>query len=329
MPANPSFDDLATTTIQNYSKRLADNATKTLALLDRMRRKGKVNPYDGGRTILQEIEVSLNPFGGWFADLDLLNTSRHQPFSSAEYDRKQAFVPCVWSGSEKRANQGKSQMIDLVGKRIENSRKSLFDLVAQAGYSDGTGFGGKQLHGLGLLVPTSPATGVVGGIDRAANVFWRSQTQTVSGGFATAINLTTTNPPAFLNAMTQLAIKVARGRDRADLWPTDGVGYAQYTACMQPIQRVTNTELAGYGFQNLKFWAGGGDADVVLDNGYCPANTMFALNTDYVYLRPHEALNFAPLGGERIPVNQDATIRFFGFEGNMTLSVSFLQGRMT
>lgn len=70
MPANANFDDIVTTTLRNRSGKLADNATKTTALLDRMRRKGKVKPAAGGRTIVQELEVSLNTNGGWYAGLN-------------------------------------------------------------------------------------------------------------------------------------------------------------------------------------------------------------------------------------------------------------------
>ena len=43
MPANPNFDDIVTTTLRNRSGKLADNATETTVLLDRLRRKGKVS----------------------------------------------------------------------------------------------------------------------------------------------------------------------------------------------------------------------------------------------------------------------------------------------
>lgn len=81
----------------------------------------------------------------------------------ASDDWKQSYVPTVWSSLEKLKNMGESQVIQLVSSRIKNSEKSLYDLVAQACYSDGTGSGGKQMHGLGLFVVASPTTGTVGG----------------------------------------------------------------------------------------------------------------------------------------------------------------------
>jgi hypothetical protein len=88
MPANPSFDDIVTTTLRNRSGKLADNATRTTALLDRMRRKGKVKPAAGGRTIVQELETALNTNGGWYSGFDQLNTNSFEPFSAAELTDK-------------------------------------------------------------------------------------------------------------------------------------------------------------------------------------------------------------------------------------------------
>jgi len=327
MGANPNFDDIVTTTLRNRSGKLADNATKTTALLDRMRRKGKVKPAAGGRTIVQELEVALNTNGGWYAGYDTLSTNAFEPFTAAEYDWKQAYVPVVWSGLEKLKNMGEFEVIDLVANRVKNSEKTLYDLVASGSYSDGTGFGGKQISGLGLFVVQANTTGTVGGIDRAANTFWRNQTGSVS--LSTFPNLASTNPSVYLHQLNLLAIACTRGSDRPDLYIADATSYTQYLESLQPIQRITDETLGGYGFTNLKYYGVGSNADFVLDNGYAPTKTTFALNTEYIYLRPHPDRNFVPFGGDRIPVNQDATIRFLGFTGNMCASNLKLQGILT
>lgn len=327
MPANPNFDDIVTTTQRARSGKLSDNATKSVAFLDRLRRKGKIKTVDGGRTIVQELEVSLNPNGGWYAGMDTLNTNLHEPFSAAEYDWKQAYVPCVWSGAEKLKNQGENAVVDLVTSRLKNSEKSLTDLVAQAAYSDGTGAGGKQLHGLGLFVVASPNSGIVGGIDRGTNTFWRNQAASVA--MSTPINIAASAPSYFLSALNGLSIACTRGADRPDMYIADGIAYQRYLESLQPILRITNRDMADAGFTNLQYSGVGGSADFVLDNGYCPTKTVYALNTDYIYLRPHSDRNFAPMGGDRIPVAQDATVRFVGFMGNLCASNLFLQGVLT
>ena len=207
MPANPNFDDIVTTTLRNRSGKLADNATRSTVLLDRLRRRGKVKPAAGGRTIVQEIEQALNTNGGWYAGYDPLSTTPFEPFSAAEYDWKQAYVPVVWSGLEKLKNMGEFEVIDLVAARVRNAEKSLNDLVAQASYSDGTGSGGKQMHGLQLLVISAPTSGTVGGIDRAGNTFWRNQVVTVTMS-ATSVNLATFNPSEFMRGLNTLAISL-------------------------------------------------------------------------------------------------------------------------
>jgi hypothetical protein len=324
MPANPDFDDIATTTLRNRSGKLADNATRTMVLLDRMRRKGKVRPADGGRSITQELEAALNPNGGWYAGLDTLNTSAYEPFTAADYEWKQAYVPVVWSGLDKLKNQGEHATINLITSRVKNGEKSLVDLVAQASYSTGTGFGGKQMHGLGLFVVSDPSTGTVGGIDRAGNTFWRNQFASVTTG--TGPNIAASNPSNYLAALNGLSIDCTRGTDRPDLYVADKLHYKNYMESLQPLQRITNTDMAGFGFTALKYMGVGGNADFVLDNGHCPASTTYVLNSDFIYLRPHPDRDFVPFGGDRIPTDQDGTIRFVGFTGNMTAANLARQG---
>jgi hypothetical protein len=56
---------------------------------------------------------------------------------------------------------------------------------------------------------------------------------------------------------------------------------------------------------------------------------FYALNTNYIYLRPHKDRNMVPLDPDRFSVNQDAMVKLVGWAGNMTLSNAFLQGVMT
>jgi hypothetical protein len=325
MGANPNFDDMVTTTLRNRDGKLADNCTKTMVLLDRLRRKGKMKPAAGGRTIVQGIEAALNPNGGWYAGWDLLNTNSFEPFTAAEYDWKQAYVPVAWNGLEKLKNMGEWEVIDLISSRVANGEKSLSDLVAQAAYSDGTGSGGKQMQGLQLHIVTTPTTGTVGGIDRATNTFWRNQTQSVTFS-GTTFNATVANPSQFIHSLNALAISCTRGSDKPDIYVADAIGYTAYLESLQGIQRINNPDLAAAGFTNLKYYGVGSNADFVLDNGYCPTSTVYALNTDYIYLRVHPDRNFVSFGGERQPVNQDGTVKMLGFAGNICPSNMALQG---
>ena len=54
--ANPNYNDLLTTTIENRSRKLADNVTKNNALLKRLNERGKIRTIDGGSKIVEELE---------------------------------------------------------------------------------------------------------------------------------------------------------------------------------------------------------------------------------------------------------------------------------
>jgi hypothetical protein len=192
-------------------------------------------------------------------------------------------------------------------------------------YLDGTGNGGKNITGLGAAVPDSP-TNTYGGISRTTWSFWASQSYsgTTNGGAAvSAANI--------VQYMTALGLRLVRGNDKPDLWVADNNYYGFYVNALQAIQRVQSDGGgdAGAGFASLKFYGGGMSADVVLDGGIggaATANHMWALNTKYIYFRPHSERNFVPIGGERQAVNQDAIVKLYGWAGNLTCSGSQFHG---
>jgi hypothetical protein len=290
------------------------------ALLNRLKKRGKVQTVSGGRTIVQELEYADNATYKRYSGYETLDISPSDVFTAAEFDYKQAAVAVSISGLEQLQNSGEDAIINLLASRIRNAEKSMQNGVAADIYSNGTADGGKQIGGLQLLVSKTPTSGVVGGIDRATWSFWQNKA-TVSGTTASATNIQ--------ERMNAMALSLVRGTDRPDLIVADGNYYNYYLSSLQAIQRISDPELAGAGFTSLKYYGHGGSADVVLDGGQggaCPANTMYFLNTDYIHFRPHKDRNMVPIGDERYAVNQDAMVKLIGFAGNMTLSNASLQG---
>lgn len=319
MPS-PNLSELVTTTLRNRTGKLADNVTKNNALLDRLKKRGNVKPVSGGRTIVQELEYAENSTYKRYSGYETLNIAPSDVFTAAEFDFKQAAVAVSISGLEELQNSGDEAIINLLSSRIKNAEKTMTNNIAGDCYSDGTADGGKQIGGLQLLVSKTPTTGTVGGIDRATWQFWRNRA-TVSGTAADATNIQ--------SRMNAMALSLVRGTDRPDLIVADSNYYAAYLASLQAIQRITSEDMAGAGFTSLKYFGHGGSADVVLDGGvggFCPANTMYFLNTDYIHFRPHSQRNMVPIGDDRYAVNQDAMVKLIGFAGNMTLSNASLQG---
>ena len=317
--AFPNVSDILATTIENRSKKIADNVTKNNAILTWLSKRGNVKTFSGGHKIYQELSFQANGNVGWYSGYDVLPTAAQDVITAAEFSIKQAAVPVVISGLEQLQNAGKEQMIDLMESRLAVAEASLANLIAQGLYSDGTGSGGKQITGLDAAVPTNPATGTYGGIDRGTWTFWRSQLEDPGSAY------TSSNIQQGFNT---LWAKLVRGSDRPDLILVDTNVWAIYMQSLQAIQRFTDTESAKLGFPTIKYM----DADVVLDGGiggYAGTSMAYFLNTKYLHYRPHASRNMVPLSpNRRYATNQDAEIQIIAWAGNLTCSGAQFQGRL-
>lgn len=326
--ANSSVTDIIATTIQERSGVLADNLTLNNALLRKLKARGNVRPFSGGNVILEEIMYNdpatnnVNSYSGY----ELINISPDSPISAAQYSITQYADAVTMSGLEMLQNSSTEQIIDLLDGRMQVSEARLRNRIAGDIYLDGTGNGGKNITGLAAAVPDDPTTGTYGGINRATWSFWRSVKYsgvTDGGAAVSALNIQ--------QYMTALALQLIRGSDMPDLWVAGNTYYGYYVNSLQAIQRITSEggSTVGSGFPALKFYGGGMASDVVCDGGIgnqATAAHMWALNTKYIFFRPHKDRNFVPIGGERQAVNQDAIVKLYGWAGNITTSGSEFQG---
>ena len=319
---NSTMTEIVTTTLRNRTGKTADNVTKNNALLNRLKKKGKVKTVSGGRTIVQELEYAENGTFKRYSGYESLNITPSDVFTASEYNYAQAAVAISISGLEQLQNSGEEAIIDLLEGRISNAERTLVNNIAVDCYSDGTSDGGRQIGGLAYLVDSTPSTGTVGGIDSSASIaaFWRNIAfSSVTNGGAAA---TSGNIHSYTN---QVYVQLVRGADKPDLIVADNNYWRLYLESLQAIQRISSDEMAKAGFDSLKYMS----ADVVLDGGVgggASTNTMNFLNTDYLFFRPHADRNFTPLGDDRFATNQDAMVKLIGFAGNMTASNRRLQG---
>lgn len=318
----PNVSDIVATTIENRSKKIADNVTKNNALLARLKQRGRVRTFSGGRIITEELSFAENGNAGFYSGYDVLPVQPQDVITYAQFDIKQAACPVSISGLEKLQNAGAEQMIDLLAARMEVAESTMMNLISGGIYSDGTGYGGKEITGLNSAVPavaTASQTNTYGGINRTNWAFWRSKFVD-EGGYTTMI--------ADMNAMWA---SLVRGMDRPDLIIMDSLAWGEYVGKLQAQQRFSSMEgdaKAGFGFPSVKFM----DADVVLDGGiggFGGENSAYFLNTKYLHFRPHADRNFVPLTpGKRVSINQDAEVQIMAWAGNLTCSGAQFQGRL-
>jgi hypothetical protein len=320
-----TITDIVATTIQSRTGEIADNVTNNNAVLLWLKKAGNIQEFSGGDVILHEISFAANANAGFYSGYDLLPVAAQDVLSAAQYSITQAACPVVISGLEMLQNSGKQRIIDLLDERLQVAEASMANIISTALYGDGTSFGGKALTGLNAAVPAGTstgriATGTYGGIDRSTTIgtFWRPFYQKDA-------TFTSATVQASMNACWA---PLVRGSDRPRLILTDSVGWQNYTASLQLIQRITQSETGQLGFPTLKYM----DADVVLDGGIgaaCPASTFFFLNPKYIKYRPHGDRNFVPLApNKRYAVNQDAEVQIIGWAGNLTCGGDQFQGRI-
>jgi hypothetical protein len=207
--AFPNISDILATTIENRSKKVADNVTNNNALLMKLSKGGRIKPFSGGHKILQELSFAENSNAGWYSGYDLLPVGVSDVISAAEFDIKQAAVPVVISGLEQLQNAGKEQIIDLMEARLEVAESTMSNLITGGLYSDGTAAGGKQIDGLDAAIPVDPTAAPYGGIDGATFTFWQNAVSD-----KTAVNgLDPTKIQGFWNL---LWASLVRGQDRPD-----------------------------------------------------------------------------------------------------------------
>ncbi len=324
--ASPGLSELITTTLRSRTHKLADNVTRNNALLRELsKRSTGLMPFDGGRTILQELDYANNTNATWYSGYETVAINPQETFTSAEFDIKQLMVAVSVSGLETLQNAGAERSINLVASRVENAERTMKNVVSIGLYSDGTAFGGKIIGGLQLLVADTP-TGSVGGISQSSWPFWASIAGTI-GSASSSIQA----------SMDDMYVQLVRGNDGPKMILADNTGYSRYLQSMQAIQRVTDPDWASAGFKNLAFM---GNIPVILDGGYqgstappaspgtggAPSAHMYFLNTDYIFFRPHKDRNMEVVDPDRYSTNQDAVIKLIGWAGNMTRSNGFLQG---
>lgn len=318
----PNVTDIVATTIQSRTRQIADNVTKNNALLARLNERGNIKPISGGNVIYEELSFAENANAGFYSGYDLLPVAAQDVISAAEFNIKQLACPIVMSGLEMLQNSGKEAFIDLLESRINVAESTMANKLAQSIYSDGTGSSGKEVTGLNAAVPSNPATGTYGGIDRATWTFWQSKLYDFSN------NTVTPSATTIQAGLNTLWASLVRGADRPDLIVLDNTYWTYYMGSLQAQQRFTDPKTGSLGFPTLKFM----DADVVLDGGiggYCPSATGFMLNTKYLRLRPHKDRNMVSLSpNRRYAINQDAEVQILAWAGNLTCSGAQFQGRI-
>jgi hypothetical protein len=316
--ASPNYSAIVSTTIEHRAPELFDNVSENVALLKRLKGKGKLKTFSGGRELLEPLAYQENGTYKRYSGYETLDISPSDVISAAAYQIRQSALAVSISGLEMLQNSGKEAFLDLLDSRLEVAENTFMNNLSADIYSDGTATG--QINGLAAIVDPTPAVGTVGGINAATWSFWRNYAYdaTTDGGAAA----TSANIQQYMN---EVFVNVCRGNDKPDLIVADNNYWTLYLESLQAIQRIQSDDMGQAGFSSLKYM----NSDVILDGGYggdAQTNHMYFLNTKYLRFCSHRDRLMKVIGGDRLPVNQDALVKIIAWAGNLTCSNRFLQG---
>ena len=307
MAGNSNFDEILSTTLNNYIPKLVDNVFSARPLFYAMTKGDNIRRVSGGAKIVVPIIYGSNSTAASYSGADTIATTAQTGISAAEYDWKQYAATVTITGIEEAKNNGEAQIIDLLEGKIFQAQETIIDNMNTMFWGDGTGNSSKDWEGIQSLVSGSP----VGGINPndSGNGFWVPTSTNLGGALS-------------LSGMGTIYNDVSVGNDQPTIIFARQQGYEAYEALLSSQIRYTDTDLADGGFQNLMFKG----APVTFDSS-CAANEMYFLNTKYIQLVAHSDVWFKPTPFVR-PTNQDAVYSQILSYGNLTISNRSRQGRL-
>lgn len=276
--ADPNIGQVAATTYERVVRRVPeDNVFPSMALLYLLKNGNGFKKEDGGTLVEESVEYAENTTIKSVSDEETLDTTRVDVFDAFRFDWKNYAGTIVFTEPEKAKCAGSEAKIDdLIERKVNNGRNSMFHRLNLDFYGDGTGNGGKNVGGLGLLVAASPTTGSPGGVNRAVFPFARNRQ--IAG-------TKTTN--AFDNlrgAMRNSYNSCSKGAqdDHPSLMIFDQTSFEGYESTLTINERFTTKAEADGGFKNetMKFKG----AKVTFDED-CTAATGYTLNDAHLFFR--------------------------------------------
>jgi hypothetical protein len=297
-----------------------------------LRQKGMFKTFTGPEIRVHLTIDKLEPF--WFTGYDKLNNEPKEILNDAVFTPKNLAVGFSLSGTELRGNEGRTQVIDLYEAYMDNAEESMRDAWEVSLHGAGTGSGGREMIGLGGALPTNPATGVYGSIDRATHTIWQPSEFDASTDFtAIGAGWDSTTARAIVENITA---RRSKGNRYPSIWIADLNAYQALSASMTAHQRIARDGGGSptLGFNGLEVATPVGNATFYCATGVgtvMPANTVYFIEPQSLEVRYMADYNMVPLfpGDGAMPINQDAYAQYLLWVGELILRNPRYSGRLT
>lgn len=314
---NTSYSKVITLTLQHHGKEIFDAVSTNNALLYMLKKRGNIKEVGGGRVFTHPVFYKQNTSFASYGKLDTISTPIMDDITRAEYPIKIVAGSLVISTLDEAANQSKEQLISLIEETRMAAEVSMSEVLGDQVFSDGSA--GNDIDGLQFLISDSPSTqSDVGGIDASAsgNTYWRNATYTTT---ISAFNTSS----AGLTQMNSMLNNTTFGRQGPRAVITTKTVYALYEIGLTSNIRYVTTELADAGFRHLAY-----TTMPVLYDDNCPANHMYFVDTDQLWLQvlSRGNMKITPFEPSHNQLTKTALMYLFG---NLTAGSRRTQGVIT
>jgi hypothetical protein len=248
-----------------------DNIFEEYSLLKRLESGKRFRSFTGGASLLGTIEYAVNSTVESISPTSVLNTDIVDVFDEWEANWKQYAGTMTMTSFEESTNRGESAKFNLEKGKMKNLRASMRKTINE--HIAGATSTATDLSGLQSLVPDSPSSGSIQGINFGTYTFWRSKQTSGAQSVSAHDNL----------RASMRSIRVSCSKGQGVKFPTEyvtGSGTANaYEGLLIANERVSekSNKYANAGFQGdvYKF----GTADVFWD-GDIADSRMYAINDD-------------------------------------------------
>lgn len=305
MAAVTPLDTVLHSLLSRSRKKLVMAYMKSNALVAWMFASNRVEIENGGRNITNPLVVGRNPNVAAYSYYGTLPVAQTNEFATVEYGWSRVAGTVIISDQEQDENTGDAAIFKLLKAKMEVLEQSIQEKFATYCYGAGPGV---DPFGLDIMIPDNPTTGVVGGIDRAANTYWR----TSSYDFASTLNSTNIEE-AFDDVFLDLTLK----KERPDVIIAGRDIYRTYRQAVRDKLQINladiKKDMVDLGFKGI----GHDNVPIVYDED-APVNKAFFINSTYLRLHILKGVNMK-VKELSAPWNVDAVGRRVVWQGQLCL----------
>jgi hypothetical protein len=297
--------DIVASTLPNVRQEIVDNIHKQNVYLSKMLINKRKKTFDGGADIRRTVEYALNTTTNSFTGWDTLPIVPQETLTDSIWTPKNYSANWAVSWEEERKNSGsRTKIRDIVEQKKGSMERSFSedltaDILNPASFT-AVGNGGKDITPLSMLVSLSTSL-TVGSIAESSNSWWANQRKKS----VSASNTPTAGSVVLKEMRNAYNLTGKYGDGFTDFGLCTQLAYELYESILDNKVRYGSTQMATLGFDTVMLkncelaWdqrtpgtTANGAAYCAFDSGSYAEETIFFLNTKYLYLMVDSGADF-------------------------------------